>query len=247
MSLFGIVVLLLLQDIVHGTHNARHGGVFFSSRDDTFHVEGVWPRQRTLKVYVTDAADRPLDAARLRAIRGRVLIGNADFPLVLREQDRLFEARIPVLRPPAELIVELRTPGQAEPDGFQFIFGGFSDERALSFSTDPTVIPRTLPGVLDALKRDVRDAERLMADNQSAYVFAPALRARDHALALERHFTTLPPGRRPRAEAAIRAAVRAAWLLHTAGDDGTPPQAQAATAELRAAVDDVVAAMGPKR
>ena len=194
MSLVGLLaLLLLLQDIApHGTHNPRHGGVFFSSRDDTFHVEGARPRQRTLKIYVTDAADRPLGPAGLRAIRGRVLIGNAVFPLILREHDRLFEARIPVLRPPAELIVELRSPGRAEPDGFQFIFGGFTDERALSFATDPTVIPRTLPGVLDALKKDVRDAERLMADNQSAYVFAPALRARDHVLALDRYLTTLP-------------------------------------------------------
>jgi hypothetical protein len=248
MVTLGLLALLLVQDATtHSTHNARHGGMFFPAFGDTLHVEGVWDRQGLLKVFLTDEAGRPLSVDRLQAVHGRVVIGRSESPLVLRAHDLMFEGRIPRMTAPVELLVELRLPGHPEPEGLYFIFPRLTDTRALSFASEPTVIPRTLAGILDALNRDAGEGERLIAAGQSAYVFGPALKARDHVLALERFVAPLDADRRARAESAMRKTVRAAWLLHTAGDDGTPEQARAATVDLRAAVDDVIAVLGAAR
>jgi hypothetical protein len=248
MSLAVLLALFFSQVVpAHSTHYPKHGGVFFPAAGDTRHVEGVWPRQRLLNVYVYDEDSRPLALERLRAMSGRVVIGTATFPLVLRAHDRMFEARIPTLKIPAELIVELRWPGRAEPEGLQVIFPHLTDVRARTFALEPTVMPRTLAGLLEALRKDAIDGERLIDEGQSAYVFGPAVRAKDHALALDPFVAALAADPRARAESAVRAAVRAAWLLHTAGDDGTIEQTREAAAQLRDAVKDVASLLGPVR
>lgn len=243
-----LALLLFAQDPAeHSTHYSKHGGIFFTIADDTVHAEGVWPRQGLFRIYIYDQASQPLPAARLRAISGHLQIGTVSRKLVLREHERMFEARIPILTLPGELQVQLKLPGRAALEGFQFIFPQLSDERAMTFALEPTVIPATLAGLLDALRQDVRDCERLIEGGQSAYAFGPAVRARDHGLALERHAARLAPDPRAGAESAVRDVVRAAWLVHTVVDNGTIEQIREALSELRAAVDGAPAAFGRKR
>jgi hypothetical protein len=241
------LVLLAQQGPEHSTHYPRHGGQFVTDAGDTVHIEAVWPRQGLFRLYLYDQSSQPLPVSRLRAVTGRVMIGHASWKLVLREHDRVFEARIPVLKLPGELDLELKLTGRDAVAGYHFVFPVLSDEHAMTFALEPTVIPATLAGLLDALRKDVRDCERLIDSGQSAYAFGPAVRARDHGLALERYAARLAPHPRAGAESAVRDVVRAAWLVHTVVDNGTIEQTRAALEQLRAAVGDAPAAFGRKR
>lgn len=236
------VVLLTQPAPAHTTHYPRHGGLLFPVAGDTLHVEGTWPSQRLFRLYVYDVDSRPLPAERLRAISGQVEAAGVISPLTLREDDGFFEARLPTLKLPAEMALQLTLAGGAN-EGIHFIFPSHSDERALTFALEPTVIPETLPATIAALRADVRDAEALMAQQQSAYVFGPAIRVRDHALALERFLP--PPGEaRIRVEAHIREAVRVSWQAHLAADEGTVAQVQVALDELRRIVHELATELG---
>src|SRR5262249_42150563 len=142
----------------------------------------------------------------------------------LQMDEGRFEARIPTLKLPGEIALRVTLGGNRQPEGFYFIFPTYSDESALTFALEPTVIPATLSGIVDALHDDVRDAERLIERQQPAFLFAPAARGSDHALALDAYLPRLAADARARAAEAIRAAVRTSWLLHLAADNGTEEQ-----------------------
>lgn len=233
-----IVVALLTQAAPgHTTHYPRHGGQLFPMAGDTVHVEGTWPSQRVFRLYVYDVDSRPLAEDRLRAITGKVEAGGSTIPLVLRDGEDFFEARLPTLKVPAEIALQLTLAGGAA-EGVYFIFPGYSDDRALTFALESTVIPETLAATMAALRADIRDADALMAQQQSAFVFGPAIRARDHALALER-FLPAAGAVRSRAATQIREAVRTAWLVHLAADEGTVADVEAALEELRRVAGDL--------
>lgn len=240
----GLGLLLLAQGLgVHTTHYPRHGGLFFTAFNDRLHVEGTWPAQRLFRVYLSEVDGRAVSIDRLKAISGTVEAGGEKSRLRLRD-DGYFEARLPTLKVPAEILLVLEDDGDT--GGMNFIFASHSDERALSFALLPTVIPDTLAATLGALRRDVADATDLIKQQQSAFVFAPAVRARDHALSLER-FLPASPASRAKAEAAIRETVRVAWLLHIVVDEGSVDDVQAALDELRRAVDELPAVLGSGR
>ena len=239
MPLAAALALLLLQQAigVHTTHYPRHGGLFFTAFNDTLHVEGAWPAQRLLRIYVSEPDGRAVSKERLKAISGTVEAGGTKTPLRLRD-DGVFEARVPTLKMPAEILVLLTENG--ETGGMHFIFTSHSDDRALSFALEPTVIPDTLTRTLAAMRRDVDDATELMEQQQSAFVFAPAVRARDHALSLER-FLPADPTARAVADAAIRETVRVAWMLHIAVDEDSATEARLVLDELRRMVGELPA------
>jgi hypothetical protein len=223
----------------HSTHNPKHGGQFFPAAGDTLHVEGVWPQQRVFKLYVYDASSRPLSLERMRQVQASVDAAGQTFPMLLMSDGSAFMARVPPLGIPAQLVARVTMASASEPEGFSFNFYGFSDEHGLSFDVEPTIMPKTRRAIVAALRDDARDALSLLARQQSAYVFAPALHGRDHALGLEQFLPQLDAAARPRAQDAIRAVVRAAWLLHIAGDDGNNDQVRAAATQFQAAVADV--------
>lgn len=233
-----------IQPPPHSTHNPKHGGQFLLAANDTLHVEGVWPQQRVFKLFVYDASSRPLPPDRMRELRGYVEAAGQTAPLVLAADGSAFEARVPPLSPPAAITVSMALTRGVEAEGFSFIFPGFSDEHAPSFDLEPTLIPSSVRGLLAALGADGRDADRLVRRQETAYVFAPAVHARDHALALEPFLGRLPERRRPAAVAAIRTLVRTSWRLHIAGDDGTSEDVRAAAGALREAIDELVGAFG---
>lgn len=241
MTLVSLVTTVLLMQAapVHTTHYPRHGGQFFTAAGDTLHLEVIWPSPRVLKLYVYDEEARPLPLERLRQVSGRLIAGGVRSPLVLREREALFEMRLPVVSVTTHLSLELTPSNGASPETFQFAFADYTDESVLKVAHEPTPIPETLDATLEALLDDVRDADGLIERRQSAYVFAPAVRARDHALALERFLPQLGDVR-PRAEAAIREVVRVAWLLHIATDEGTPAQVEGALDELSRLIAELV-------
>lgn len=231
----------------HLPHEPLHGGQFFSAAQDTLHVEGVWPEQRRFKLFVADQWGRPLPEARLRELAGRIVVGDVSVPLAVAADAEYLEARLPTLKMPAELSLVLSVPGR-EDEGFQFSFHAYSDERnAVSFPIEPTIIPDSLPGILAALRADGDDIDAVFSRGQLAFVYAPADRARDHALALEAHLPGLAVAKRAQAEELIRIAVRAAWLLHVASDEGTLAQANMARTGLSAAMAKVAAAFQDRR
>jgi hypothetical protein len=224
----------------HLPHEPLHGGQFFVAARDTLHIEGVWPEQRRFKLFVADEWGRPLPEARLRELGGRIVVGDVSAPLAVAADAEYLEARLPTLKMPADLSLVLSVPGR-EDEGFQFSFHAYSDERnAVRYPIEPTVIPDSLPGILAALKVDGDDIDAVFSRGQLAFVYAPADRARDHVLALEAYLPGLAVAKRAQAEELIRTAVRAAWLLHVASDEGTLAQAHAARTGLSTAVAEVM-------
>lgn len=221
----------------HTTHYPRHGGQLFPIASDTLHIEGTWPSQRVFRLYVYDVDSRPLPIERLRAITARVEASGATSSLVLREKESYFEARIPSLKAPAQLAVQLAL-ADGKSDGVLFIFPANTDDRAMTFALQPTVIPPTIALTVAALGADINDANLLMEQHQSAYVFGAAIRVRDHSLSLERFLPSLGESRLL-AESKIREAVRTSWLLHLAADEGTLLQTQTALEEMRRAVEEL--------
>lgn len=238
-----IAMALAPQDArFHLPHEPLHGGQFFPAAQDTLHLEGVWPEQRRFKLFVADAFGRPLPEARLLALGGRIVAGGVSSALAAGPDAEYLEARLPTLKLPAELSLILSVPGHAD-EGFQFSFHGYSDERnAVRFPIEPTVIPDSRAGILAALAAARDEVEAVFSRGQLAYVYAPADRARDLVMALEPYQPALPAAGYARAGELIRVAVRAAWLLHVASDEGTLAQADAARIALNAAIAEVIAA-----
>jgi hypothetical protein len=57
----------------HGNHNPQHGGQFFMAPDNWHHLEGTYPRAGSFRLFVYDDYARPLDAAALRRVSGRLV------------------------------------------------------------------------------------------------------------------------------------------------------------------------------
>jgi hypothetical protein len=225
-------------------HTPRHGGLLLPVVHDTLHIEAVWPMQRIVHVFVYDEAMRAIAPDRLPGIRGRIGVGGETFAL-RPSGDGFLEARIPSSAIPARMTLELAlTAGDEQP--FDLVFPGYSVEsQAFDFVLPPTPIPDSLAGLLAALRDDARDAHASLGGNGLIFAYAPAVRARDHLLALDAHVARLAPPARPRAEAAVLAAVRAAWLLHVAADAGISPwQIGGSVGVLTEALDEVVDAFG---
>jgi hypothetical protein len=111
----------------------------------------------------------------------------------------------------------------------------------------PTVIPRTLDGILEMLRKDERETRAMIDGASRSNVYGPFTRVRDLSLALEPRIAQLPQARRAGAGIAVRAAMRTAWLLHESADAGTPGQTAAALRLFHDAIAALVAAFEDRR
>jgi hypothetical protein len=222
-----------------------HGGILVAASGNTLHIEAVWPMQRIVRVFVYDDQMRPLPPDRVLALSGRIDVAAQAFTLKPTTEGFL-ETRIPSLPLPAQMVLEIAFRQGAVAERFPLAFPGYSvDNRPFDFLLPPTPIPDTMAGLLSALRDDARDAHASVAGSASIFAYAPAIRARDHLLALDSYVPTLAPPAQPHAEAAVRAAIRAAWLLHVAADNGISPWAVRGSVDvLTEALDDVVGAFG---
>jgi hypothetical protein len=239
----------------HGNHNPQHGGQFFMAPDNTHHLEGTLPSTRLFRVYLYDDYARPLPAARLKTVRGRLEMGGRSIPLAASSAGSYLDARIDSVALPARMTAKLQIKPDAPEYRFDFAFPAVTREPtaaraaaaargaavkpAVTRSTtpageaspDPTAvevaIPSTLPEILTQLRTRDREVRDLIDRGNLAAVFVPAFQARDLAIALEARLDTLTSGR-DGASAAILGLVRAAWMLDASGDVGNREQATAA-------------------
>jgi hypothetical protein len=221
-----------------------HGGIVLTAATQGLHLEAVWPTQGVIRVFVYDEMMRPLPPEELSAISGQIVVHGAAFALQPSRKGFL-EAGIPSIQAPAQMTLRLLlSPGTNEE--FPLAFRQFSEDgQAFDFMLPPTAIPDTLSGLLEALRDDARNARASVNGQELIFAYAPAVHARDHVLALEAYLPGLAPRNRPRAEAAILAAVRAAWLLHIAADAGISPwHVSGSVGVLTEALDDVIGAFG---
>jgi hypothetical protein len=260
----------------HGNHNPQHGGQFFMAPDNTHHLEGTLPSSRLFRLYLYDDYARPLPAARLKAVQGRVEIGGRAVPLVASTAGSYLQGRIDSIAFPARLTAKVRLKADAQEYRFDFAFASATkdpNDRLASAAAkrpsqpavatgrvglvnavdapDPALIqvpiPSTVPEIIAQLRvRDGQVRELIERGNLPA-VFVPAFQARDLALALELRLSEGAAARRESAAAAIHELVRAAWMLDASGDVGNGDQARAAYASFHDAAMRIVAAFGGNR
>ncbi len=243
----------------HGDHNPRHGGLFFMAPDNWHHLEGTYPRAGVFRVFVYDDYTKPLS---LSAVTGRAVTKEAVDPALKQSREieaaplrpskdgGYLEARIPSTRMPAEVTAKIRFTAKGEEYRFDFAFPAYSKEPASGVTVSPTVedpapaasLPMTVPGLLAELAARSREVDALIQQGAFAQVYVPALSTKDLALALEAHAGELPAERRPRAAAAAKRVVLAAWLLDLYGDLGDKQKLTEAYHALAGAVGDLTAA-----
>jgi hypothetical protein len=240
----------------HGNHNPQHGGEFFMAPDNQHHLEGTLPSTRLFRLYLYDEYARPLPAAELRGIRGQIEITGQSIPLTLSRDGSYMDARVTPAGLPMNMTAKLRLkPGAAE-YRFDFTFPSVTKDPGaarpaatpppaianLASAIDPLAqvpIPSTVPAILAQLRIRSAQVPVLVARGELSAVFVPAFQARDLALALEGHLTSLPAQVRDAAEPAIARLVRAAWQVDAAGDLGNREQVMTAQRELAAAALDI--------
>jgi hypothetical protein len=138
----------------HGDHNPRHGGQFFMGTDKWHHVEGVYPTQNLLKVYVYDNFTQPLD---LKSITGRAFTkedGNKELDpvrLTASRDGKTLEAKVPGAAPakgsPQRVSIRLRFKPETPEDKFDFTFDDFSKEPVSTPTTTTAAAkPAAVPG-----------------------------------------------------------------------------------------------------
>lgn len=107
-------------------------------------------------------------------------------------------------------------------------------------------LPSTPPELLALLEERTRELGDLVQRGRLAEVWAPALQAKDAALALDGLGADLPPPRERDARAAIRRLVIAAWQMDAAGDLGDSRKVGASYEALAMAFARIRAAYGPQ-
>ena len=141
----------------HGNHNPQHGGQFFMAPDNSHHLEGTYPRERTFRLYLYDDFARPLPPAEMKRVQARVVTNETydaatrktteitAVPLRVAGNGAYLEARIAPSKTPAAMSAKVRF----KPDGpeyqFDFIFAGLTKEPPVvrTPAARPAATPRT--------------------------------------------------------------------------------------------------------
>lgn len=232
------------QQAPHFPHESRFGGIFASAAGDALHLEGIWAAQRRFKLLVIDGSGAPLTLDQLRSMRGKVVAGGRETPLVLLEADSYFEARIPTLTLPATIAVQFQSSPTASIEGLTFTFAGYSIDTSGDAAEAPIEIPATLEGIIQALRIDQQDGRARVARGDLSALTESEHRIRELVTALEPYVSARPEESRRGAEAARLRVMRGVWLLHIAFDYGNAAQTREAFSRLSAAIDDTIAAFG---
>jgi heavy metal-binding protein len=112
-----------------------------------------------------------------------------------------------------------------------------------SSGVDPALVPLPIPDTVPEMLSQLRvrtDQIRSFIDKGSfASIYVPAFQAKDLALALDAHKSTLPADKRKVAEPAIAKLVRVAYMLDAFGDLGNKQQITEAYAKFVEAARDI--------
>ena len=129
----------------HGNHNPQHGGQFFMAPDNTHHLEGTLPSSRLFRLYLYDDYARPLPAARLKAIQGRVEIGGEAIPLVASTSGSYLQGRLTSSGLPAKLTARIRIKPDAPEYRFDFTFAAVTKDPSSRSVTTPSNVTASKP------------------------------------------------------------------------------------------------------
>lgn len=243
----------------HGDHNPKHGGIFFMAPDNWHHLEGTYPSAGRFRVYVYDDFSKPLDRARARKVRGRVVTKEvfdpntgksrelASAPLVLAPNGAFFEARIERLALPAKMTAKIAFGAGDKDSRFDFAFAEYSRDIAPAPATTsngvaPAVAPTaanaasapSAPGaLLSDLKARGAEVESLLQTGTLGALYVPALQAKDLALAIQ---GAQSESHREALDPAVKQIVIAAYQLDNYGDLGDAEKAHEAYRSLSAAI-----------
>ena len=245
----------------HGDHNPKHGGVFFMAPDNWHHLEGTYPAPGRFRVYVYDDFSKPLNAARARDIRGRVVTKEvldaktgttrelASAPLVLARNGAFLEARMEPVALPAQLTAKLSFTAGDKESRFDFAFAAYTRDVPSAAPNAPNApvapvapVAPNAPNapnsaLLDDLKAQSAEVNTLVKTGTLGALYVPALRAKD--LALEIQAKQSAPHREAM-EQSVKQIVLAAYQLDNYGDLGDAEQAREASRTLSAAVAQLV-------
>jgi hypothetical protein len=243
----------------HGDHNPKHGGIFFMAPDNWHHLEGAYPAAGRFRVYVYDDFSKPLDLAKARQVRGRVVTKEAfdpktgrtrelaATPLRLARNGAFLEARIEPLPLPTKLTAKVSFGTGDKESRFDFTFPSYSiDAPPPPSSTMRTpaapiapvapiapIAPIAPASLLADLKARNDEIASLLKSGTLGAIYVPALQAKDLALELQ---ARQPAASRDAVEASIKQIVLAAYQLDTYGDLGNAEEAEVAFRAMTAAI-----------
>ena len=112
---------------------------------------------------------------------------------------------------------------------------------ALAEALDESILPKTVPGLLEELGTRLAVIDGLMREGNISEVWLPAMGTKTVALVLEQHASQVPERLRAQVTNAARAVVVAAWEIDGYGDLGNKPKVVDAYNHLSAAVAELKA------
>ena len=120
----------------HGNHNPQHGGQFFMAPDNWTHLEGTFPQERTVRIYLYDDYTKPLPREKFTPVQGWIItkttVGGAtreySFPLVPARNGQYLEARVGARTLPASIVAKIRLKPDGPEHHFDFTFTEFTKE-----------------------------------------------------------------------------------------------------------------------
>jgi hypothetical protein len=133
------------QQRPHGNHNPQHGGQFFMAPDNWHHLEGVYPRAGTFRMYLYDDYTKPLARAKARDVQGHIIVDGQKVPLTLAPNGRYLEAKIDGVRLPAAIEANVQFTADGKPSVFDFNFASYTKEPTAAVSTTAKATPAPAP------------------------------------------------------------------------------------------------------
>jgi hypothetical protein len=157
----------------HGDHNPRHGGLFFMASDKWHHLEGTYPQDGLVRIYLYDNFTQP---KAIKGVSGRIVSRDdngqelASFPLRPSKDGKTLEAQVKDAKLPLQVALKIKLDDRVPEQHFDFLFKEISKE--------PDVVPtattkRAMPPTPATVQPVVKPAPQTTAAAPAAGALAP--------------------------------------------------------------------------
>jgi len=253
----------------HGNHNPQHGGQFFMAPDNWHHLEGTYPRERTVRLYIYDDYARALGSRRMKDVQGRIVTQERfdpatktttelkAFALKPSRDGTYLEARIDPAKLPMEVTAKLKLSKDAPEYRFDFTFRETTrDPNQLAPTSAPPVAPTREATIAPTSETVIAPtSEAVIAPVTDRFQRLRAIRAEIDGLIRRGEFGAIwVPAfaakdlavelEAERANPALRDLVRASWRLDAVGDAGNRQEIEQAFAAFTEALGRTLEAFG---
>jgi hypothetical protein len=251
----------------HGDHNPKHGGLFFMASDNWHHIEGAYTAAGRFRVYLYDDYTKPLNAAEIRKVHGRIVTKEvfdpatrttrelSSAPLVLARNGAYLEASIEPLALPAQMTAKIVFGPDDKENRFDFSFPAYSRDvtatppktaaAPAATSTSAAPLGATAGGPTAALLTELKARDQELAGMVKSGVFGavyvPALQAKDLALQIQARQASGPAEQRQALETDVKRLVVAAYQIDNYGDLGDAQKIAEVYRDFSAAVASISA------